>query len=80
MKKVDVLRNNLIDKLLSITDPEYLSALLLLIEKSNKENEQIQLSEEQIEMLKMSENDILNGHLVSQKQVDKEDLEWLKGL
>lgn len=40
----------------------------------------IQLSEEQILMLDMSENDILNGKLTSQEELDKKDLEWLKTL
>ena len=40
----------------------------------------IQLLEEQILMLDMSENDILNGKLTSQEELDKIDLEWLKTL
>lgn len=40
--------------------------------------EKIQLSEEQLLMLNMSENDILNGRLTSQEELDKTDLEWLK--
>lgn len=35
------------------------------------------LNKEQIEMLKMSEDDIANGRLISQQAMDKRNLEWL---
>ncbi len=42
-------------------------------------NDIVQLSEEQIIMLQLSDKDIIDGKLISQEQLDKSDLEWLKG-
>ena len=35
------------------------------------------LSSQEIEMLAMSEVDILNGNLVSEKELDEQDRKWL---
>ena len=80
MTATDNVRNSIIDQLLTITDKDYLAALYQLIHKSRMNEDKIQLSEEQLLMLNMSEDDILNGRLISQGEVDKTDLEWLKTL
>ena len=80
MDTADNIRNNIIDKLLTISNKEYLTALYKLIAKSSVENDAIQLSEDQLLMLNMSEDDIKNNRIVSQEELDKMDLEWLKGL
>lgn len=80
MTATDNVRNSIIDQLLTITDKDYLAALYQLIHKSRMNEDKIQLSEEQLLMLNMSEDDILNGRLTSQDEVDKTDLEWLKTL
>lgn len=80
MTATDNVRNSIIDQLLTITDKDYLAALYQLIHKSRTNADKIQLSEEQLLMLNMSEDDILNGRLTSQDEVDKTDLEWLKTL
>ena len=80
MTATDNVRNSIIDQLLTITDKDYLAALYQLIHKSRTNADKIQLSEEQLLMLNMSEDDILNGRLTSQEEVDKIDLEWLKTL
>ena len=79
MATVDTLRDNLIDKLLSISNKEYLVALNHLVDKSDMANKPVELSEQQIAMLKLSDKDIEGGKLISQEQLDKNDLEWLKG-
>lgn len=79
MASVDNLRNNIIDKLLTISNKDYLLALYQLVEKS-PDNDIVNLSEEQILMLQLSDKDIADGKLISQSQLDKSDLEWLKGL
>ena len=79
MATVDVLRDNIIDKLLTISNKEYLLALNQLVESSSVEKGSVNLSAEQISMLKLSDQDIENGRLISQDQLDKNDLEWLKG-
>ncbi len=80
MSTTDILRNNIIDKLLTITNKDYLSALYQLVKTSSVDKDIVELSEEQILMLQLSDEDIKNGKLISQTQLDKDDLKWLKGL
>lgn len=79
MAQVDVIRNGIIDKLLTISDKDYLMALLRLVNNSAVQEEKIKLTKEQKLMLEMSEADIQNGRIISQNDLDKYDLEWLKG-
>ncbi|HEY4197753.1 MAG TPA: hypothetical protein VGM63_19570 [Mucilaginibacter sp.] len=79
MATVDTLRNNLIDKLLSISNKEYLLALNQLVERSTADSDVVQLTGEQILMLQLSDKDIEAGKLISQEELDKNDLEWLRG-
>lgn len=80
MNATNNLRNLIIDKLLTITNEEYLTALYHLIKKSNVNEEIVELSESQILMLNMSEEDIQNHRFLSQEELDKNDLKWLKSL
>jgi hypothetical protein len=80
MTATDNIRNSIIDKLLTISNDDYLSALYQLVSKSSKNNEIIQLSDSQLLMLDMSEDDIKNGRFTSHEELDKSDLEWLKSL
>jgi hypothetical protein len=80
MNRADILRNNIIDKLLTISNKDYLSALYQLVENSSVDNDIVKLSDEQILMLNLSDKDIEDGKLVSQEDLDKSDLKWLKGL
>jgi hypothetical protein len=80
MTGADNIRNSIIDKLLTISNQDYLLALHKLVSASNVNEEVIKLSEAQILMLNRSEDDIKNNRLVSQDELDKIDLEWLKSL
>lgn len=80
MTAADNIRNSIIDKLLTISNPEYLSALQQLLEKNSTESDVVKLSKEQILLLKLSDQDIANNRVISQEEVDKADLKWLKGL
>jgi len=80
MTGIDNLRNSIIDKLLTISNKDYLSALYQLLEKSSVDNDVVQLSIEQILMLQLSDKDIENEKLISQDELDKSDLEWIKDL
>ncbi len=80
MKTTDVLRNNIIDKLLTITNKDYLSALYQLVKTSAVDKDTVKLTKEQILMLQLSDKDIKNGKLIPQSHLDKDDLQWLKGL
>ena len=78
MSTSDILRNNIIDKLLTITNKDYLSALYQLVNSSSVSPDTVKLTEEQILMLQLSDLDIKNGRLISQEQLDKADLQWLQ--
>jgi hypothetical protein len=80
MAAIDNLRNNIIDKLLTISNKDYLSALYQLVQKSSVDDDTVKLTEEQIVMLRLSDLDIENNRLISQEQLDKNDLEWLNKL
>jgi hypothetical protein len=80
MNRVDSLRNSIIDKLLTISNKDYLAALYILVENSSVDSDVMKLSEEQTLMLQLSDRDIKTGKLISQDQLDKNDLQWLKGL
>lgn len=77
MDTTDILRNNIIDKLLTIDNQDYLTALYQLINSSSVGQDIVNLTDEQILMLQMSDQDILNGKTISQDQLDKDDLQWL---
>jgi len=79
MAQVDLIRNGIIDKLLAISDKDYLLALRKLVDNAAVKEGKIKLTKEQKLMLQMSENDIKNERLTSQEDLDKADLEWLKG-
>ena len=66
MATVDKIRSGLIDKILSIRNKNFLIALDNLISSSSTDTEIVELTDEQKEMLEMSEADIKNGRLISQ--------------
>ena len=80
MEKVEKIRNGLIEKILSIKNKDFLIALDTLISSSDSESEIIELTNEQKTMLEMSEQDIKNGKLISQKAMDKRNIEWLNAM
>ena len=77
MASVENLRNNLINKILAIRSEDFLEALDNLVSSSNQANEPISLNQSQKEMLMMGLNDVKNGNLISQEELDKTDLQWL---
>ena len=78
MATIDNIRNNLIDKILAIRNKEFLSALDKIISSSDQSNDIVQLTEEQKIMLAMSEDDIKNNRLISQEELDTDDIKWLE--
>lgn len=77
MATVDKIRNGLIDKILSIRNKDFLQTLDKLIIFKKSETDVIELTPEQKVMLEMSEEDIKKGDLISQKEMNKRNLEWL---
>ena len=80
MNNINLLRNSIIDKLLTISDEENLNSIQQLVAKSSSKNGVVELSEEQTTMLQLSEQDIAYGRKITQDELDKSDLEWLRGL
>jgi len=80
MATIDNLRNSIIDKLLTITNEDYLLALHKIVENSQLDEDIVKLTEEQKLMLQLSDKDIENDRLISQSQLDKSDRKWLKDL
>jgi hypothetical protein len=80
MATIDHIRNRIINKLLTISNKNYLAALSQLVENSSTEKDTVKLTEEQILMLQLSDNDIKSGKLINQVQLNKSDLKWLKEL
>jgi len=77
MRSIDLIKNSLIDKILTIKNQDFLVALEKLIDSSSTTNK-VELTEEQKLMLLMSEDDIKAGRLISRDELDKNDLSWLK--
>jgi len=80
MATVDKIRNGLIDKILSIKNKDFLVALDQLIVSSTSETDTVELTEAQIEMLRMSQRDIKDGKLISQDAINKRNLQWLDAM
>ena len=80
MPTTDHIRNGIIEKLLTISNKDYLTALFQLVKNSTSDMEKVKLTEEQIVLLKLSNRDINEGNLIPQSQLDKSDLKWLKEL
>lgn len=80
MTTTDHIRNGIIEKLLTISNKDYLTALFQLVKNSATEKDKVKLTEEQILMLKLSERDIKEGKVIPHAQLDKNDLKWLREL
>lgn len=76
----DFIRDRIIEKLLTITNNDYLTALFQVINVQESDSKTIRLTDEQISMLKLSDKDIKKGELIPHSHLDKKDLAWLKGL
>lgn len=63
----------------SKTKGDFLKSCLDLLAIKSESFEASKLDKEQLEMLKMSEDDIDKGRLISQNNIDKQDYEWLEG-
>ncbi len=77
MATVDKIRNGLIDKILTISNKDFLVALDKLVTSNASESELVALTNDQKAMLELSEQDIKNGNLISQEAMEKRNLAWL---
>ncbi|MEM7549482.1 MAG: hypothetical protein AAF363_07405 [Bacteroidota bacterium] len=77
MASTSEIRNRLIDRLMAISNSDYLTALEKMIDSSNIQEASIALTEEQKIMLAMSNQDIQTGRLIDQDSLNKQELGWL---
>jgi hypothetical protein len=70
------LKLEIFDKLKSVEDASLLRKIMDLL-KPVDQNKIYHLNEYELDMVKESEEDIKAGRVISQEQLDKEDLEWL---
>ena len=74
------LKQNLIDKLTSITDENLLNQIHILLKGVNVDVKLYTLNNSQIMMIKESESDYVVGRVHSNENVFKDDKEWLENL
>lgn len=79
MTTAETLRDSIIGRLMTITDERYLKAVDRLLSESKATDGQVKLTEAQLKMLQMSEADLFAGRVISQEELDAEDLKWLEG-
>ena len=77
MANTSEIRNRLIDRLMAISNSDYLKALEKMIDSSNIQETSITITEEQKIMLAMSDEDLEAGRLIDQEALNKEELGWL---
>ena len=76
MKGIEIIKNNLIDRILATRNEKLLLAISNIFE-STQTDDIVSLSSEQIEMLLMSEKDIESGNLISESELNESDSKWL---
>jgi hypothetical protein len=77
MNSINLVRNQIIDKLFLISNKKYLDDLHLIVEQSPEIVEKVQLTDSQIVMFKKSNEDYKAGRYITHEQLEKEDSEWL---
>ena len=78
MNQTDSIRNSIIDKLITISNRDYLKAIYKIVDNSSLIAEKVHLSAEQKIMLQLSEDDLLNNRVISEIDMNKNDMKWLK--
>ena len=79
MTALDTLRNQIIGKLLTISDKSYLSAINKIVQEQSATS-LINFTDEQKLMLLMSEDDIEQGRVILESELNRNDLKWLQEL
>ncbi|WP_075350268.1 hypothetical protein [Algoriphagus marinus] len=77
MNALGKIKSRLIDRIQISENKDLLQAIETLLSSSQSE-ESLHLNSYQIEMLKMSQNDIKNGDLISEKELESKDEKWMK--
>ena len=77
MAIIHKIKSDLIDKIISIQNRDFLKALDVLVSANSIQSEPVKLSPDQKIMLEMSERDIKKGRLIDQDALEKRNMEWL---
>jgi hypothetical protein len=78
MASIEIIKTRLIDKILASKNQGLLEAIDNIFTSSkDADDEVLELTSEQIEMLMMSEEDIKYNRLTMQEDLDKSDKKWL---
>lgn len=77
MSNVEIIKSNLIDKILSLNNEDLLKAIDRIIGELPATKGQVTLSPQQKEVLMMSDDDIKRGRLFSEEEIDKLDQEHI---
>jgi hypothetical protein len=72
MTSVDMVRNRLIDRILVTKNRDLLEAVDKLL-KCTQDDEVMKLSSEQIELLMISEQDIADGNLIPETDLERSE-------
>ena len=78
MSTLDI-KLEILDKLKEVEDIALLNRIMNLL-KNTVQTEVYHLNEYELNMIRESDEDIKTGNVISQEQLDKEDLEWLSKL
>jgi hypothetical protein len=78
MTKVDTLRNEIIEKVLCISDKDYLNAINYIVDNKEFNNNVVKLTKEQKLMLDLSDMDIKNSAIITHEDLMKKKQAWLK--
>jgi hypothetical protein len=76
MTTIQKTKNRLINRILSTKNESLLEAVDTIFATAQP-SEILSLSDEQIEMLMMSEADIASGNLISEEELDQLDSKWM---
>ncbi len=74
MNQTDIIRNSIIDKLITISNRDYLNAIFKIVDNSSVVADKIYLSAEQKILLQLSEDDIKENRIISETEMNKSDL------
>lgn len=77
-KKMNNLKYDILDKLISVDDEGLLKKINALIGDIDLEERPIKMSDAQRQMLLESEHDKLNGNIISDGKVIEDEEQWLK--
>ena len=77
--QANILKYQLLDKIISIQDIDLLEKVNELIGNVDLDKPIFQVTPAQRNMLMQSEEDILNGNLISDEELNEEEDKWLNG-